>query len=183
MELTEAILKRRSIRKQKPDRISDDKIQKILEAARWAPSWANTQSWRFVVVRDNEIKEKLAATLGIHNPAAGAIKTSPVTLVICAEMGRGSFYGGKAVTDKGDYWYMFDAGIAMQNICLTAHSLGIGTVIVGLFDAQQAAAALNVPEGYCVVAMTPLGLPAEEGKAPPRRELAEIAFRDKFGAR
>ena len=59
--------------------------------------------------------------------------------------------------------------------------LGIGTVIVGAFDAKEAAEILEVPEGYCAVAMTPLGYPAEEGRPPNRKELSEITFEDKFG--
>jgi nitroreductase len=182
MELTEAIIKRRSIRKQKADAIGEEAVQKILEAARWSPSWANTQTWRFVVVRDSAIKDRLADTLSSNNPAAGAIRNSPVTIVICAELNRAGCRDGKPSTDKGGYWYMFDAGIAMQNICLTAHSLGIGTVIVGAFDAPKATEILEVPEGYCVVSMVPLGLPDEEGRTPKRKELSEIVYHDKFGA-
>jgi nitroreductase len=97
-------------------------------------------------------------------------------------MNRAGYRGGVPVTDKEGYWYMFDTALAMQNLVLTAHSLGIGTVIVGNFDAKKAAEILEVPEGYCVVAMTPLGFPAEEGRTPNRKELSEIVFNDKFGA-
>ncbi len=182
MELIEAIMKRRSIRKQKADPIGDDALNQILEAGRWAPSWANTQTWRFIVVRDGTIKDKLAETLRSGNPATDAVRNSPVTLAVCAEMNRAGCRDGAPVTDKEGYWYMYDSGLAMQNMVLTAHSLGIGTVIVGAFDAVKAAEILEVPEGYCVVAITPLGFPAEEGRTPQRKELPEIVFNDKFGA-
>ena len=76
---------------------------------------------------------------------------------------------------------MFDVGLAMQNLTLAAHALGLGTVHVGAFDAKKAADVLTVPEGFCVVEMTPLGYPGQEAKTPPRKELSEIAFQDKFG--
>ena len=76
---------------------------------------------------------------------------------------------------------MFDIALAMQNLMLAAHSLGLGTVHVGQFDAEKVAAVLEVPEGFSVVEMTPLGYPDQEAKVPPRRELSEIVFYDKFG--
>jgi nitroreductase len=182
MELTEAIMNRRSIRKQKTDPIDDETVRKILEAGRWAPSWANTQTWRFITVRDSKIKDRLADTLRTNNPATDAVRNSPATIVICAEMNRAGFRDGKPATNNEGYWFMFDAGLAMQNICLTAHALGVGTVIVGAFDAKAAGEILEVLEGYCVVAMTPLGIPAEEGRTPTRKELSEIVFNDTFGA-
>jgi len=186
MEVLEAIKGRRSIRQQKPDSIDDETLQKILEAARWAPSWGNTQCWRFIVVRDTSIKDELANALRSARPegknaAAEAVKNAPVVIVACAEMGKSGFRpDGMPTTDKGD-WYMFDVALAMQNLVLAAHELGLGTVIVGAFDAKKAASILGVPEGFCVVAMTPLGFPAQEGRAPQRKELSEIVFYDKFG--
>jgi len=182
MELSEVIKNRRSIRKIKSDPIDDEKLKKVLEAGRWAPSWANSQTWRFIVVRDKNIKAEMADTLSSGNAAIEAIKNSPVTIVVCAETNRAGCRDGSPVTDKGGYWYMYDSGLAMQNMVLTAHSLGLGTVIVGAFDAGKAAEILGVPDGYCVVAMTPLGAPAHEGRAPQRKELTEIVFNDRFGA-
>jgi len=69
----------------------------------------------------------------------------------------------------------------MENLALAAHSLGLGTVHVGAFDAKKAAEILGVPDGYCVVELTPLGYPDHEAKAPPRKELSEIVFYDRFG--
>ena len=189
MEVLEAIKTRRSIRQQKSDPIDDETLQKVLEAARWAPSWANTQCWRFIVVRDSSIKAEVVDCLTkfkrddklFDNPAANASKQAPVLIVACAEMGKAGYRrDGTAVTDKGD-WYMFDVALAMQNLVLAAHALGLGTVIVGAFDAEKTAEILGVPEGFSVVAMTPLGFPVQEGKAPPRKELSEIVFYDKYG--
>lgn len=180
MEVIEAIKTRRSIRHYKPDPVPEEDIDAVLEAARWAPSWANNQCWRFVVVKDKETKARLAETLTSWNPARSAIKEAPVVIVACAELGKSGFKDGRPVTDKGD-WYMFDVGIAMQNLALAAHSLGLGTVHVGAVDAQKAASVLNVPQGVVVVEMTPLGYPSREGKAPPRKELSELVFHEIYG--
>jgi nitroreductase len=194
MELFEAIKNRRSIRRYKTDPVDDKKIEAILEAGRWAPSWANTQCWKFVVVRDAQIKAKLADTMmkvklpdrEIPNPALNAMGIAPVVIVVCAQIGiAGAAHGPAGVnveyaTDKGD-WFMFDAALAIQNMVLAAHGLGLGTVIIGAFDAPQAEIVLNVPQGYRAVAFFPIGVPEQPGKAPPRKELAEIVVKDKFG--
>jgi nitroreductase len=189
MDVMEAIKTRRSIRKYKTDPVNDKALETVLEAARWAPSWANTQCWRFVVVRDGNIKNKLADTLisvssDRPNRAAEAIRTAPLAIVACAEMGKSGYRvrePGVAVTDKGD-WYMFDAALAMQNLVLAAHALGLATVHIGAFDARQVARLLAVPQGFSVVEMTPLGYPDEEPNVRPRKELSEIVFSDRFGA-
>ncbi|MFC1901557.1 nitroreductase family protein [Chloroflexota bacterium] len=188
MEVLEAIKTRRSIRHYKPDPIDDKTLETIMEAAQWAPSWKNTQCWRFIVVRNHDTQSRLAEALLTTergdvmgpNPSTQAIQTAPVVIVACAELEKSGFTRGKPDTDKGD-WYMYDVALAMQNLALAAHSLGLGTVHVGAFDAKKAAAAMGVPEGSCVVAMTPLGFPAREGKAPPRKERSEIIFHDRYG--
>ena len=179
MEVMEAIKTRRSVRKYKPTPVDDRTVETVLEAARWAPSWKNTQCWRFIVVRDSGIKAELADTL-IANPATEAIIEAPAVIVACAELGKSGLKGGAYITDKGD-WYMFDVALAMQNLTLAAHSLGLGTVHVGQFDARKAAEILGVPEGVCVVEMTPLGYPDQEAEVTTRKELAEIVYHDKYG--
>ncbi len=181
MDVLEAIKTRRSIRRYKPDPVDEKTLETILEAARWAPSWANTQCWRFVVVSDDAAKAQLADALSANNPATDAIKNAPITIVVCAQQKRSGHYHGEPSTDKGDGWLMFDTGLAMQNLVLAAHALGLGTVHVGAFDAGKAAKVLNVPDGYCVVEMTPLGYPDHEAKVPPRKELSEIVVRGAFG--
>ncbi|HUV52483.1 MAG TPA: nitroreductase family protein [Dehalococcoidia bacterium] len=183
MDVMQAIKGRRSVRKYKPDPVSDTTVEMVLEAARWAPSWANTQCWRFVVVRDPQMRDKLAATLKPEtNRAAAAIREAPVTIVACAEKGRAGYYKGEVSTDKGD-WFMFDVALAMQNLTLAAYAAGLGTVHVGLFDAREAAIILEVPDNVVVVEMMPLGYPDQEPTAPPRKELAEIMFKEKYGSK
>ena len=188
MELMEAIKGRRSIRRYTSKPVDDKTLNTILEAARQAPSWANTQCWRFIVVRDSQIRNKLADTgiemaQGKPNWAAEAMRITPIAIVACAEMRKSGYYIKEPkgpVTDKGD-WYMYDVALAMQNLTLAAHALGLGTVNIGAFDTIKAAEILGVPEGYAVVSMTPLGYPDEEPNPRPRKELAEIVFYDKFG--
>ena len=189
MDIFEAIKTRRSIRKYKPDPVSEADLQKILEAAQWAPSWGNTQCWRFILVRDADIKARVSETLfkvrfedgWLENAAAKSIVQAPVLIVICAQQGLAGFTpDGTPVTDRED-WLLFDIALSVQNLTLAARALGLGTVIVGDFDHRQAATILDVPEGFTVVTMTPLGYPDHTGQAPPRKELTDIIYSEKFG--
>jgi nitroreductase len=178
-ELKEIIEGRRSIRKYEDQAVSDETLNRILEAVRWSPSWANTQCWEVVVVKDQETKEKLKATLTPTNPANKAMLNAPVVLVVCGKLRSSGYYNGEVTTKFGD-WFLFDLGIATQTLCLTAHALGLGTVVVGLFDHNQAKEILGVPEGYELVAMLPLGYPAKISSAPKRREVSEFTHYEKF---
>ena len=179
MDMMEAIKGRRSIRKYKPDPVSEDTLQKIMEAVRWAPSWANTQCWEVIIVKDPNVKSTLANTLTKTNPSLSSMTEAPIVLVLCGRKGVSGFKKGEVATVKGD-WLMFDTGIAMQTLCLTAHSLGLGTVVVGLFDHKKAEEILGVPKESEVVAMTPLGYPTTEGSAPKRKEPSEFVFYEKY---
>jgi nitroreductase len=180
MDLMEAIKGRRSIRKYKPDPVPEDALQKIMEAVRWAPSWANTQCWELIVVKDPKIKSELATALTKTNPSLSSITEAPIVIVLCGKKGVSGFKKGEAATMKGD-WLMFDTGIAMQTLCLTAHSLGLGTVVVGLFDHKRAEEILGVPQNVEVVAITPLGYPASGGPTPRRKEISDFVFYEKYG--
>ncbi len=179
MDLMEAIKGRRSIRKYKPDPVPEEVLRTLLEAVRWAPSWANTQCWEVIVVKDPKIKSELAETLVKTNPALSSMTEAPLVIVLCGKKGVSGFKKGEAATVKGD-WLMFDSGIAMQTLCLTAHGLGLGTVVVGLFDHKKAEEILGVPQDREVVAITPLGYPAAEGVAPKRKEMPDFVFNEKY---
>lgn len=191
MDLFDTIINRRSIRKYRSDNVDDKLVEKVLEAGRWAPSWGNSQCWRFIVVRDPGIKAEIAGSLfgfklpdrDLANPAQKAFSIVPLVIVVCAEICRAGFHpkNGKAETDKGD-WFMFDVALAVQNMVLTAHALGLGTVIVGAFDAQKVEKILNVPPGYRVVTLFPLGVPDKKVTAPPRKTLSDITFNNRWGS-
>jgi len=179
MELMEAILGRRSVRKYKNEQVRQEDLQTILEAARWAPSWANTQCVEYVVVRDPELKAALADTLPDMNPARKAMGQVPLIIAALGKLEKSGFRREMQLTALGD-WYMLDIGLAVANLTLTAHSLGYGTVHVGLLDHLKAGEILGVPDDYRVVELIPLGVPDDTPVAPPRRPLEEIVHDDKF---
>ena len=179
-DLMQVIKERRSIRKFEQKAVKEEDLNQILEAVRWAPSWTNCQPWELIVVKDQAVKEKLQASLPPKgNPAIKAIVQAPVLLVLCGKTKTSGYYKGEPSTKLGD-WLMFDLGIAAQNICLSAHSLGLGTVIVGLFDHDKANEAVNVPDGFQLVAMIPVGYPAKSSSAPPRRDAGEFIHHEVF---
>jgi nitroreductase len=180
MDLIEAIKARRSIRAYKPAPVSEEDLNTVLEAARQAPSWANTQCWRFVVVKDKETKAKLVNTLTPTNGARPGMEQAPLVIVGCAVLGKSGYKRGEVMSDKGD-WFMFDTALAMHNMVLAAHSLGLGSIYIGLFDAKAAAKILDLPDGVVVVALLPLGYPEGEGKVTTRRDMSEIVYYEKYG--
>lgn len=180
MELMEAIKNRRSIRNFKSDPVPDEALQILMEAVRWAPSWGNTQCWEMIVVRDPKVKSEVLRTVPKANPAHSAMVDAPVIVILCGKKAISGYYGGKPATVKGD-WLMFDTGLAMQTLCLAAHGLGLGTVIVGMFDHKKAEEILGVPESIEVVAMTPLGYPATGGSTLKRKDISEFVFSDHYG--
>jgi nitroreductase len=186
MDAIEAIKNRRSIRKYKTDAVDDKTMEVLLDAARLAPSWANTQCWKFIVVRNDAAKATLADTIASPptltvNPAANSVRTAPVVIVACAQVKVSGCFDSATATDKEDYWFMFDVGLAMENLTLAATALGLGSVHVGLFDTHKVEKILGIPAGFRVVEMLPLGYPEFQPKPRPRKELAEIVFHEKFG--
>lgn len=181
MELSEAIRTRRSVRKFTDYYVTDEELKKMLEAARLAQSWSNSQAWEFVVVREKELIEKVVGTYVDMNPAAKCSLAASALIVACARTGVSGCYGGQDMT-KFPNWFMFDLGIAVENLCLTAHELGLGTVVVGFLDHDTCARILGLPEGVEVVAVLPVGRPAKVPKqGPPRKELKEFVHLNRFG--
>jgi nitroreductase len=176
----DVIKERRSVRKYEDTQVPAEKIETILEAVKWAPSWANTQCWEIIVIKEASIKEKLQTTLPPKGqPATKAIVQAPVVLAVCGKLESSGYYKDQVTTKFGD-WFMFDLGIACQNLCLTAHSLGLGTVMVGLFDHDKANQILKVPQGYELAVLIPLGYPPKISSAPKRREISEFTHHDTF---
>ncbi len=178
-DLMTIVKQRRSIRNYSDKDIPEETLHTILEAVQWTPSWANTQCWEIIVVKDVNVKEKLQAAVPASNPAYKSILSAPVVLAICAKHGTSGYYKGIVTTKFGD-WFMFDLGLATQSICLTAHSLGLGTVVVGLYEHDKVNAALNLPDGFDNVALIPLGYPTKIPSAPKRREISEFSHDNVF---
>lgn len=170
---------RRSIRKYQDKSVPQDMLNNLFDAVKWSQSWANTQCWEIIQVKDPALREKIQGTL-IKNPATKAVVEAPVLLAVCGKKNSSGFYDGKVTTCYGD-WMLFDLGIATQSLCLAAHSMGLGTVVVGLYDHAKVTEILNIPPEYSQVALIPLGFPAKEPSPPARREVADFVHQDNFG--
>jgi nitroreductase len=185
MKTLEAINTWKSTRKFQDTPIEEEKLEAVLEAVRRAPSWANMQCWRLIVVEDAAIKQRLSelayvesyfAPLGYKtNPAQKGIEQAPVVVVLCADPDK----SGKI---RNQEYYLTDAGIASQNLMLAAHSLGLGTVFVGVFDEEKIRPLLDIPQEIRIVGLFPIGYPIDAGEPRPRKSLGEIVFSEKWGA-
>ncbi|MBC7328162.1 nitroreductase family protein [bacterium] len=157
--------KRRSIRKYQKGEIPWEHLAQILEATRSAPSAANRQPWHFVVVRDPD--RKLALSRACH----GQTWMADADCIICG-------IGMPSVSEK---WYAVDVAIAMQTLVLAATALGYGTCWIGAFDEDAVKEVLEIPAEHRVIALTPLGIPAEQPAQRPRKPFTEVFSLDKFG--
>ena len=145
MEVLEAICKRHSVRAYIAKEIPTEKLDRVLEGGRLAPSAGNLQPWHFVVVTNQQKRSILS-----KGRFAKFLAESPVVIVGC---------GDRASSPN---WYMVDTAIALQNMVLTATSEGLGTCWVGSFDETQVKRLLGIPEKFKVVALLALGYPREE---------------------
>ena len=174
MTAKECITGRRSIRRFTDRPVSHELLSPIVETASFAPSWKNTQITRYIAV-EGEAKAALAKCTSLF-PGNGAImESAPVVIAVTIITGRSGYErDGSFSTPKGDRWQMYDAGIASEAFCLAAHEEGLGTVILGLFDEEEAAKLLNLPEGRQLAALIPVGYPAEAPAAPRRKTVEEL---------
>ena len=169
MDVFSAIKSRRSIRKYSEKPVEEEKLLKILEAARLSPSASNAQNWKFIVVRDKNTIEKLVeTTLG-----QTFVGEAPILTVACGTAPEG-------VMTCGQNRYSVDLSIATAYMILEACELGLGTCWLGRFDEKTVKEILDIPEGVRVVSMFPLGYPMEEPEARPRKSMEEIVCFDKY---
>ena len=178
-DFMDVLKERRSIRVYEEKPVPEEVLNQVLDAVKWSPSWANTQCWEIIVVSDRAIREKLQGAMPPTNPASKSIVSAPVLLALCGKLNSAGYYKDAVQTKFGD-WFMFDLGIAAQTLCLAAQNLGLGTVITGMFDHDKAKSALNLPEGYDLVSLIPMGYPAKISSAPKRREAAEFTHYNTF---
>lgn len=167
MDVFKAIFERRSIRKYKRKDIREGLINRILEAGLWAPSAGNLQSWDVILIKDQELKQKLTTAAYMRD----FIGEAPVIIVLCANMHRSAeIYG-----DRGkDLFCIQDAACAGQNMLLAIHALGLGACWVGAFDEELVVKYLALPSYLRPVALIPMGYPDETPIPTSRRELDEI---------
>jgi len=172
MELDEAIKNRRSIRAYQKMPVEEEKINKILEAAHWAPSAGNLQSVEYVVVKDRETKVKLAgASYGQEQ-----VSEAPVDIVVCCNFSKISPYG----TRGKELYSMQESGACIQNLMLAAHALGLGTCWIGAFDEARVRQIAGVPANAKPVAIITVGYAAEKPKSG-RRDSRHAVFRESYG--
>jgi nitroreductase len=173
MELSDAIKGRRSIRVFKPQDVPEETVEKLIDAACYAPSAGNTQPWAFVIAKKVETKKKLATAA--YNQAF--VEKAPVVIVVCADENRCSIrYGRRGAT----LYCLQDTAAATQNILLTAFSLGLGTCWVGAFNEDEAKKAVNAPEGIRPVVMIPIGYANKKPLKRSRRDSKHIVYQEEF---
>lgn len=177
MDTKDCILSRRSVRRYTGDPIPKETVEQIISLASYAPSWKNTQVARYTVVTNRSVIEQIAnnCVLGFtHN--AGILLSCNVLVIQSVNLKRSGYErDGSFSTAKGTHWESFDAGIAAQTFCLAAHEFGVGTCILGVFDEQKVAQAINLPSTQSVSCMIPMGFPAENPAAPARKSVGELA--------
>ena len=167
MNIFDTIAKRYSVRSYQDKKVEPEKLASIFSAVRLAPSARNAQEWRFIVVTDPELREKVAAAGG-----QPFLKQCPVIVVACAETDR-------RLMKCGEQAYSVDLAIGVDHLLLAATAMGLGTCWIGSFDPVMVREALDIPDTVPVTALVSLGYAADEGKPAnekPRLPLQEILF-------
>jgi nitroreductase len=180
MDTLTTIRKRCSLKAHLSNRaIEPEKLNLILDAGRWAPSARNYQPWRFIIVQDKKVVEKLVKAFSESNQV---IIDAPVILVVCARA------GDDVIKNELEY-YLFDVGLAVENIVLAATELGILTHLMTAFDEVQVKQILHIPEDVRALVATPLSYPletsydeaaAERLSKRTRKELKELIHYDRW---
>jgi len=173
LDVLEAIKERRSIRAFTDEKVSEKDVERLIDAARWAPSAGNTQPLELVVVKDKEMKRKLSEAALNQT----FIQKAPVVIVVCADLNRSS----RGYGSRGERLYSLqDTAAATENILLAAQELGLATCWVGAFRDKEVAKAVKAPKNMKPVAIVPVGHPAERPLAPQKRSVNEIVHYETF---
>jgi len=172
MPVLEVIEKRYSVRAYEDRPVEEDKLERVLEAARLAPSAGNRQEWRFVVVRDPERRQALMRAA--NNQAF--VGQAPVVIAACA-------VDTERIMSCGQPSYVVDVAIALEHIALQATAEGLGTCWVGAFNEEEAKKVINAPADVRVVQLMPLGYPADQPRPKTRKPLDEIVMYEAWGVR
>jgi len=174
LDVFNAIKSRRSVRAFTNAPVSDQEVEKLIDAARWAPSAGNIQPWAFIVVRDPKIKR------GLCEAALGQtfIEKAPVVIVVCADPHQSSpRYGSRGA----NLYCLQDTAAATQNILLAAQAMNLATCWVGAFKEEKAVEVLSTRTGLRPIAIVPVGHAAEKPRPRPRKPLEEIIHHEAFG--
>jgi nitroreductase len=180
MEFSEVIKKRKSTRSFLPKKVEEEKITFLLECARRAPSWANKQCWRFIVVTDQHTIHALARTSIINR----WLKQAPCIIVACGDP------TSSGINENISY-FIVDVSIAFEHLVLAATDVGLGSCWIGRFNEKQVKEILLIPPRIRVVGMTPIGYPLEQEtlrdktvkkviRSTSRKQLREIVHYEKW---
>jgi nitroreductase len=173
LDFYRVIQTRGSVRSYKKDPIPEEVLNRVLEAARVAPSGSNLQPWKFILVKDDALKKKMVSVCDNQEFVAEA----PLVVVAC---------GKKLLFNRGGYMgemsMLVDVSIAFTHLILAARAEGLGTCWIGAFNNDEIKGLLEIPDGYEVVAATPLGYPFEDVFTEPRdrKNLEEIVSLNKY---
>jgi len=179
MDLMQAVRSRRSVRRFSERPLEPGMLAGLVEAARWAPSWANLQTTRYVAVQQPGLRAALRECVPAQNPAHKALGQAPAIVAVCGRRGYSGFHRQRPSNRHGDY-FLFDAGLATQNLVLRATEMGLGTCLVGVFDVDRVAALLKLPDGTEPIVLCPVGFAAREpGSGPGRRDVDELLYLDR----
>ncbi|MCR5143457.1 MAG: nitroreductase family protein [Ruminococcus sp.] len=176
MQAKELIETRRSIRRFKDTPVTPELLRQVVDLASNAPSWKNSQTAAYIAVTDTAVKTKIAedATMAFSKNKDN-INGAPALIVLTTRDGVSGYEpDGKASTSKGEHWQSFDAGIAAQTLCLSAHEYGLGTVILGIYQEDKVREILGLPEDIKVSALIPIGFPDEQPDKRPRKSADEL---------
>ena len=171
MNLVDGLKKRRSIRKFTDKKITTELVKEIVDIAAFAPSWKNSQTTRYILVLDEELKNVIADDCMMNFGFNQNTVNSAPALVVVTTVNKRSGYerDGSFTTSKETHWQSFDAGIATQSLCLAAFEKGLGTVIMGIFDEEKIKEALAIDENQSVSAIVAIGYADEAPEAPKRK--------------
>ena len=166
MEIQEALLNRRSIRKYKDQKISKEYLDKILKSAMYAPSAMNLQAWKFIVIDDKEILIDTIKSI----PYAEMLRQSAVAIIVC----------GDSSVERNESWLLQNCSAAIQNILLSAHGLGIGSCWIAIHGMDDVYKSIKIqfalPENIIPVSLISLGFPDEVVKTEERFKQNKIHF-------
>ncbi len=174
MNATECIKGRRSIRKYKEQKVEHSLLKSIISTASFSPSWKNTQITRYIAIEDTSIIQKIATDF---TPEYNSNIINQVSTLIAVTFikGRCGFErDGSFSTKKEDRWQMFDVGVACQSFCLAAHEVGLGTVIMGIWDEEGITELLDIPETQELAALIAIGYPDIAPEAPKRKPVETL---------
>lgn len=166
MDMMEALLTRRSIRRYTGEPISEEELKLLLEAGFSAPSAHNRQPWHFIVVRNPKTLEDIAS----QHPYAKMLPQAGCGIVVCGDRNK----------EKEVGFLIEDCSAAIENILLAAHGLGLGAVWCGLYPvperAEAVASLLNIPSDIIPVGLIVVGRSHDKGRAVERFDKARVHY-------